>query len=336
VLTLAAADASWSLAPGPLVLLGSLAAWYVVRWRQVGERPVHLVLFLSGILVAGAALMSPIDPLGEQLFLMHMVQHLLLLDIVALLLILGLTRKILRPVTRRMLPVEQSADILATPTFAITLYVATMWFWHIPALYDLALENDFVHVTEHLSFAVAGGLYWWHLFSPIRPRHRLMGLGPAAYMVVTKILVGLLGVFLTFAPDSFYAFYESQPRVWGLSPGEDQAIGGAIMALEQMIVMGAAFGWLFVRMLSESNREDRRAERYPAPPAPVPRVRVELHPDQRSVALTKDISREGLRRQAVILSEGMPLVLVTDLGAERPAVARYDPEWGGYFAELTA
>jgi len=61
---------------------------------------------------------------------------------------------------------------------------------------------------------------------------------------------------------SFYEFYENQPRYWGLSPSADQAVGGAIMALEQMIVMGAAFAWLFVRMLSESERDDQRAERY--------------------------------------------------------------------------
>ena len=255
-------DISWTLAPGPIVLLGATTAWYVIRWRRVGERPLRLALFLAGVVVAAAGLLSPIDRLGEQLFFMHMVQHLLLLDVAALLVILGLSRKILRPVTRRMIGVERRAGFFATPIFAITLYVATMWVWHIPALYDLALENAFVHVLEHLSFAFAGGVYWWHLFSPIRPRHRLLGLGAAGYMVSTKIFVGLLGVFLTFAPSSFYGFYEGQPRYWGLSPVEDQAIGGAIMALEQMIVMGAAFAWLFVRMLGESDRQDERAERY--------------------------------------------------------------------------
>ena len=258
-------DASWSLAPGPFILLGSIACWYVVRWRAARERPLRLALFAGGLAAAAAALISPIDSLGEQLFFMHMVQHLLLLDVAALLMILGLTRKILRPVTRRMLPVERSAGVLATPGFAITLYVATMWVWHIPALYDLALENDVVHVIGHLSYAVAGGLYWWHLFSPIRPRHRLLGLGTAAYMVSTKVLVGLLGVFLTFAGESFYSFYEDQPRYWGLTPSEDQALGGAIMALEQMIVMGVAFGWLFIRMLSESEREEQRTERFGHP-----------------------------------------------------------------------
>jgi putative membrane protein len=258
-------DASWSISPGPIVLLTAATVLYVVRWRAVGESPWRLVLFLSGIAMTAAALVSPIDTLGEQLFLMHMVQHLMLLDLAPILIILSFTKKLLRPATKRMLGVERRAGFFAGPVFAITAYVLTMWLWHIPALYDGANENAFVHVLEHLAFSIAGGLYWWHIFSPIRPRARMLGLGPAAYMASTKVLVGLLGVFLTFASSSFYAFYEGQPRYWGLSPSEDQAIGGAIMALEQMIVMGAAFAWLFVRMLSESERDEQRAERFAQP-----------------------------------------------------------------------
>ena len=255
-------DAAWSLSPGPIVLLSAATVAYLVRWWRVRESPARLALFLGGIACVAAALLSPVDVLGEQLFFMHMSQHLLLLDFAPILIILGLTRKLLRPVTRRLVDVERRAGFLATPVFAITLYVVTMWVWHVPALYDGALESPLLHVAEHLSFALAGGLYWWHVFSPIRSRHRLLGLGPAGYMASTKVFVGLLGVFLTFSPGSFYAFYERQPRFWGLSPSEDQAVGGAIMALEQMIVMGAAFAFLFVRMLSESEREEQRAERY--------------------------------------------------------------------------
>ena len=255
-------DASWSLSPGPIILLIAATVAYVIRWRNAEEHPGRLALFLCGIAIVAAALLSPIDRLGEQLFFMHMVQHLLLLDIAPILIILSFTKKLLRPATRRFLPIERKAGFFATPVFAITLYVLTMWIWHIPLFYDGANEHAVVHVLEHFAFSIAGGLYWWHVFSPIRPRARMLGLGPAAYMASTKIMVGLLGVFLTFASASFYAFYEDQPRYWGLSPADDQAIGGAIMALEQMIVMGIAFSWLFIRMLSESERDEQRAERY--------------------------------------------------------------------------
>src|SRR5439155_270627 len=135
------------------------------------------------------------DTLPAELILtMHMVQHLLLLDLAPVLCLLGLTRVLLRPVTRRVQPVERRAGPLAHPVFAAVFYVATMWAWHVPALYDAALQHAGIHVLEHFCFATAGGLYWWHLLGPIRSPFRLSGLAPIGYMVATKILVGLLGI----------------------------------------------------------------------------------------------------------------------------------------------
>jgi len=178
--------------------------------------------------------------------------------------LLGLTKVLLRPVTRRVQRLERAAGPLAHPFFAILLYVAVMWVWHVPALYDAAVRNPFVHVLEHVSFATAGFLYWWHLLSPIRSRHRLDGMGPVAYMAATKVLVGLLGVALTFAPEAVYRVYIDQPEWWGLSDATDQAVGGLIMALEQSVVMGVALVYLMVRALEESEREEQRRERYEA------------------------------------------------------------------------
>ncbi len=84
---------------------------------------------------------------------------------------------------------------------------------------------------------------------------RLGGMGPVLYMVATKLLVGMLGIGLAFAPTAIYPFYAHHPHYWGLSPREDQNLAGLLMALEQSIVMGIALVWLFVRMLNESERE---------------------------------------------------------------------------------
>jgi putative membrane protein len=250
--------ASWSLEPGPLILLALAAALYLRRWWAVRASPLRLGSFLAGVGCALVALVSPIDALGEELFLMHMVQHVLLLDLAVVLGILGLTRVILRPVTRRLVHVEQRVGLLASPLFAIAAYVLVMWAWHVPALYDATLASPVLHVLEHLSFSLAGALYWWHLLSPIRGRRRLGGLGPVVYMAVTKVLVGLLGVALAFVPESLYAY----DGAWGLSAREDQNVGGLIMATEQSIVMGVALAFLFVRALGESDREDERRDRY--------------------------------------------------------------------------
>ena len=95
--------------------------------------------FVGGLLALVAALVSPIDRLGEQAFVMHMVQHILLLDVVPILLIVSLTKVILRPATRRLQRLERAAGPLAHPVVAVVLYVGVMWVWHVPALYDAAL-----------------------------------------------------------------------------------------------------------------------------------------------------------------------------------------------------
>jgi putative membrane protein len=261
----------WTLEPSVLIGVAALALLYVVGWRRGRGGPEanphrpgygRLALFALGLVVILAAFVSPIDSLGDQLLVMHMLQHVLLLDFAPILLILGLNKVLLRPITRRVHAVERRAGVLAHPAFAVLAYAGFMWLWHIPALYDAALRNTTVHALEHICFSAAGTLYWWHLLSPIRSRHRLGGMGPVAYMVSTKLLVGVLGIVLAFAPASFYPFYEHHPHYWGLSPSEDQSMAGLLMALEQSIVMGVALVVVFVQMLAESEREAQRAERY--------------------------------------------------------------------------
>jgi len=267
----ASPDAAWTLNWGAIAAVGVVGTAYARRWaiarREAGPAaaPVwRLASFLAGLALVLAALVSPIDRLGEQLFVMHMVQHLLVLDLASILLIVGLTRVILRPVTRRVQALERAAGPLATPAFALAAYVAGIALWHVPALYDAALEHPALHALEHVTFGAVGALYWWHLLSPIRSRHRLTGMGPVAYMFTAKVLVGLLGILLTFSPDALYEFYEQRPRYWGMSAVTDQNVGGAVMALQQSLVMGVAMVVLLVRQLTESEREAQRGERFAA------------------------------------------------------------------------
>jgi putative membrane protein len=263
---------SWTLSPGVLLGAALVLGVYVRRWRAVrhssspraaAEAPVwRLCCFLGSILVTVIALISPVDALADQLFFAHMIQHMLLLDLAPILGILGLTKVILRPVTRAVHDLERKAGPLAHPAFAVLLYIAAIWAWHIPAAYDLAVRHPLVHIFEHISFVLAGSLYWWHLLSPIRARLRLDGMGPVVYMASTKLFVGALGMGLAFAPSALYPYYEHLPRVWGLSAHDDQAIAGLIMAVEQSLVMGVALVVLFIRALTESERAQQRRERY--------------------------------------------------------------------------
>jgi putative membrane protein len=265
-------DLSWTLSPGVLIGAAVVAGVYARRWRRVrhgaspraaAEAPAwRLCCLLAAVALALGALVSPLDALADQLFFAHMLQHMLLLDVVPVLAILGLTKVILRPVTRVVHELERRAGPLAHPAFAVILYVAVIWAWHVPAAYDTAVRHPLVHILEHASFLLAGSLYWWHLLSPIRARLRLDGMGPVVYMVSTKLFVGALGMGLAFAPSALYPYYEHLPRVWGLSAHDDQAIAGLIMAVEQSLVMGVALVVLFMRALSESERAQQRRERY--------------------------------------------------------------------------
>jgi putative membrane protein len=260
----------WSADPQVIAGVAILSLAYVWAWRRARRAGMphppgygRLAVFAGAMVTVLAALLSPIDSMSDELMVIHMVQHVLLLDIMPILLILSLTKGILRPVTRRLTRLERKAGFFGHPAFAVVFYVGTMWLWHIPFMYDLALRNQNTwHVFEHICFSAAGTLYWWHLLSPIRTRMRLGGMGPVMYMVTTKFAVGVLGVMLAFAPTAVYGFYTHQPDFWGLTHGQDQNMAGLVMALEQSIVMGIAVVWLFVKMLVESEREAQRAERY--------------------------------------------------------------------------
>ena len=262
-------DTSWTFAPVVLISLVGYGVVYGLRWRtsrrEGGPRAAggwRAAAWAGGLACLFIALISPLDVLGEQMASFHMIQHLFIADLAAILLTLALTKHILRPATRRIHWLERKAGPFGHPAFGVIAYVGAMWLWHVPYLYDAALRHDAVHTLEHLSFAAAGLLYWWHLLSPIRSRLRLGGMGPVLYMASTKLLVGLLGILLAFSPELIYDAYGTTGTKLGLTPLDDLHVAGLIMALEQSLVMGIALVYLFVRMLSEADREDERAERY--------------------------------------------------------------------------
>lgn len=264
-----APDISWNLEPALVLALGTYLAIYVARWRrarrEAGARGAsiwRLASFAGGVAMLAIALVSPLDGLGEQLFVMHMVQHVFLTDLAAVLLLLGLTKVILRPVTAALHRLERRAGWLGHPAAAVILYGAVLWLWHIPVLYQAGLEYPLAHTVQHISFAAFALLFWWHVLSPLRNRQRLTGMGVVFYVAAAKFLTGLLASLFTWAPAHIYDWYARQPRYWGLSVGEDQAMAGAVMMVEATAVMTLAAVFLFVRMLSESEQEDLRAERY--------------------------------------------------------------------------
>jgi cytochrome c oxidase assembly factor CtaG len=170
----------------------------------------------------------------------------------------------MRPAVRRLRPVEEALGPIAHPLVALVALIATMWLWHVPALYQLALDHPSAHALEHAMFFTTGFAFWWFVIEPVPPRHRLGGPASIAYISGAKLMMGALGVVLAFSPNAIYDNYEDAPRTWGLSAVTDLNLGGVEMMLEQSLVLVVVFAIAFSRMLERSERDQQRRERFSA------------------------------------------------------------------------
>ena len=259
----------WTLDVGPLLAMAFGAFVYVRRFRAAraeaggrGAGRLQAAAFAASMLALLAALVSPIDALGEDyLFSAHMVQHILLGDIAPLLLLLSLSRVIMRPATRRLSRVERRLGAVASPPVFIAVWLVLIYTWHVPALYDAALRHPLVHAVEHICFFGGGVAVWWPLVQPVPMRRRLTGLQPVMYVFAAKVGLAALGIYLAWSTGLAYDYYAHVPRIWGLTAVQDQNAGGAIMLVEQSLVLVTVMTVLLIRMLEQSEEEERRRER---------------------------------------------------------------------------
>ena len=257
----------WTLEPGQLVPIAVVGAVYGRRaWtlRRRG-RPVSawkLASFGGGLLLLLAAVVTPIDSIGEErLFSVHMVQHLLIGDLAPLLLVLGLSRPLLRPL---LVPrAVQRLRFLTHPLVALPLWAANLWAWHLPRLYDAALDHAAVHALQHACF-LAGGMLLWTALLGLLPGPRWFGRGAqlASLGFVWVAGASLANIFL-WSNRAFYTPYVDAPRTWGLSAVADQRVGGGVMLVEMMLVGTIVFVVLGLRWLEESEQRQRRLEARP-------------------------------------------------------------------------
>ena len=231
-------------------------------------------LFLLGLAALLAALGPPIDGLVQRLFSVHMVQHMLFTVAAAPLLMLGApVRPLLRGLPRAVRagivrPLARSREIravlhfLRNPLVAGALYVGGLYAWHLPGLYDAALADDRIHVTEHAWFFVSALLFWSVVIDPLPFRGTL----PYAARIVYLLLAGaaqntLLGGILSFSTRLLYGAYAQTPERFGVDPVTDQRIGGAVMWVTGDFVFLAAASISFFLWLAEEEEMQRRRER---------------------------------------------------------------------------
>src|SRR6266516_3210590 len=219
--------------------------------------------FLVGIFIMFLALVSPLDELGDSyLFSAHMVQHLCLTILGPPLLLLGTPEWMVKPALRNKV-IFKVAKVLTYPVVAFVLYNADFWLWHAPPLYNATLENQTIHILEHLTFIVFGLLYWWPIFSPSKDLPRLPFGGQILYLFLSGMPSVLLGAGLTFSPP-LYAPYIAAPRVWGISAATDQQLGGLIMWVPVSILYIIIMSVLFIHWMQQQEAKQlaQEAEAY--------------------------------------------------------------------------
>jgi putative membrane protein len=185
--------------------------------------------FFSGLFVIFASLNGPLHDLSDYyLFSAHMVQHLLLALIVPPLLLGGLTGAMLRPLLRHR-AVFAAARWATGARVAFVLFNVAMAVWHVPEVYGTAMAYHPVHIVQHLTFMATAVLMWWPLLSPLPELPRLAYPGQMLYCFLMSLPMSVIAIYITMADRVLYTAYASAPRVWGISPQNDQYLGGLIM-----------------------------------------------------------------------------------------------------------
>jgi putative membrane protein len=249
---------------GGLIFLGWLFALLAgpLRVRLAGPAEPyprrHAFKFYGALVIFYLAVGSPLDQMGERFLLSaHMFQHQLMIYPAAILFLLGLPEWMVRPVTSQP-SLRGLLGFLTKPVVCGLVYCFFLQVWHLPFLYDWALQNRSVHILEHFSFFGAALFLWWPTCSPSRE------FPPASHAVqmfyYVAVTIGMTPVFayITFSNDILYPTYEFAPRITWLTPADDQLLAGAMMKLGGMMVMMGAFAISFNRWYRHSEKKEPR------------------------------------------------------------------------------
>ncbi len=249
----------------PLQVLPPLAALgaYAMRARTLARQgrpvpPARAAAFALGIALIIAGLTTPVAHIGEELVFAHMAQHLLMADLGALFLVVGLTGPILQPLLATR--VAHSLRVLAHPVVAFALWAVDLYVWHLPALYEASISSPPVHALQHATFVFFGVTMWFALLGPL-PQPEWFGNGAKLlYIVGVRLTGALLANVFIWSESVFYPAYRGGQVEWDISPLADQGIAGTIMMLEGSIVTVVLLGWLFLKTARESEERQELVE----------------------------------------------------------------------------
>jgi putative membrane protein len=246
--------------PLQLAALAAVGSAYGLRVAALARerRPAprwRIASFYSGLALILVAFVSPLGHLSEELVLAHMVQHLVIGDIGALLVVLGLTKAILQPVLA--IRFVASLQALALPAVALPLWIASLFAWHVPALYEGAVTNEGVHALQHACFIGFGIAMWMPVAGPLPVPSWFGGGAQLAYTGIARLAAAGLGNVLMWSGTVLYPVYAAGEAEWNIAPLTDQGIAGAIMMAEGGLVTLAVLSWVLLRWAERDTQKQR-------------------------------------------------------------------------------
>jgi putative membrane protein len=135
------------------------------------------------------------------------------------------------------------------------LFIAAMLVWHLPVLYDAALQNTSVHLFEHICFLITGMLFWWVIIQPFPGPRRFAAGWRLAFVLAAMVPDTALGMLFILSGSPIYPYYAALPRLWGISVMDDQGLGGNIMMVGGDAILVITLIPLFASMM---NRLEQR------------------------------------------------------------------------------
>ncbi len=259
----ALATALVSIEPLQLVPALAFGVMYGVRARRLAAngKPVpswRQACFYSGLALIVLTLISPLGALADELFAAHMAEHLLIADIGALLLVLGLTGPLLAPLLRTT--ALGWLRHLAHPVPAFGLWAADLFFWHLVGPHEAAVNDEAVHALQHMLFVGLGINMWMALFGPLPKPAWFGNFAKLIYIVVVRLTSTVLANVFVWSNDAVFDVYAPGERAHDISPHTDQVIAGSTMMVEGSILTICLFGWLFLRSAREGEERQELLE----------------------------------------------------------------------------
>jgi cytochrome c oxidase assembly factor CtaG len=222
----------------------------VASWRRA--------CFAAGVVVLAVADLPPLATVAEELVVAHMAQHLLIGDLAALLLVLGLTGPLLQPI----LAVRglRWLRLLGNPLVALPLWLLNLYLWHLGALYEGVLDSPVLHLAQHAGFVGFGIAMWMPLLGPLPTPAWFNDGAKLGYVIAVRFSGAVLANVMIWSGSVLYPDYASGEAEWGISPLADQGAAGNLMMIETGAVTLALFTWIFFRAANRSAEKQELLE----------------------------------------------------------------------------